>query len=537
MPRMPKMPGNAYWETRAAQRMDGYLRNSEQTMRIIGNAYQAALHNIREDIDRIYWNYARGHNLTNDEAHALLDQPVSQEEYNRILGQLNRVRDRDLRHELIVRANAPGYQYRMSRLQAMQESIHQQMLRVADVELAAAAEGFTRGIYDAYGRTLFDIQKGTGYGWAVNQIAPGTVQEILRNPWSGEHYSTRIWQNSHDLSEWLQTDLTAGMLTGESADRLAEMLEDHLGVGYRAAERLVTTEMVYMANAAEIQSYIEAGIDKYIFIATLDNRTSEQCAELDGTTHKVSDAVAGKNLPPIHPWCRSTTIAKFDDMDLARFKRAATDPVTGEETLIPANMTYGDWAKQYVKPALSPGVDEVPALRKALQNVMISTEPKAIGWLHDLGNGKSVKTRIAQIDPMILRKKDWVFDWRKESAPGVSVYALYAEGDGRIQGLMSRTEPDKFGGMEVRYIESAAHNRATAPDGQAYDGIGGHLFAEAIRQAREAHVDGYIHFIAKSGLMDYYRQNFHAMATSPRERRMAILDDAATALLQRYFGR
>lgn len=44
----------------------------------------------------------------------------------------------------------------------------------------------------------------------------------------------------------------------------------------------------------------------------MDSRTRKICNELDGKKFKVKDRQAGTNYPPMHPFCRSTTIAVID---------------------------------------------------------------------------------------------------------------------------------------------------------------------------------------------------------------------------------
>ena len=80
----------------------------------------------------------------------------------------------------------------------------------------------------------------------------------------------------------------------------------------------------------EMQSYEAAGIETYIYVATLDLRTSEVCRELDGKRFPVSKQEPGKNCPPMHPWCRSTTICDVSPEELAQMKRRARDPNTGK---------------------------------------------------------------------------------------------------------------------------------------------------------------------------------------------------------------
>ena len=98
-----------------------------------------------------------------------------------------------------------------------------------------------------------------------------------------------------------------------------------------------------------MQSYEECGIETYIFIATLDLKTSDTCRALDGKRFPVAEQQPGKNCPPMHPWCRSTTICDITDEELAQMKRRARDPVTGKVKTIPGNMTYQQWYDQNVK--------------------------------------------------------------------------------------------------------------------------------------------------------------------------------------------
>ena len=56
--------------------------------------------------------------------------------------------------------------------------------------------------------------------------------------------------------------------------------------------------------------------------------------ELDGKVFKTTDAQVVVNFPPMHPWCRSVTIANIDDDTLKTLDRRA-----GKEK-VSANMTY-----------------------------------------------------------------------------------------------------------------------------------------------------------------------------------------------------
>ena len=65
---------------------------------------------------------------------------------------------------------------------------------------------------------------------------------------------------------------------------------------------------------------------------------------------------------------------------------------------------------------------------------------------------------------------------------------LYAEGDSRLQGLVSTKIRKDIRAIEINLVEASPinnpHNKMFVR--KEYEGIGGHLFAEAIRQSYDA---------------------------------------------------
>ena len=79
-------------------------------------------------------------------------------------------------------------------------------------------------------------------------------------------------------------------------------------------------------------------IDKLEYSACIDGRTSKLCRELDGKTFKAKDGKPGKNLPSMHPFCRSTTLAVLpseEELDKA-FEDFKSDN-------IPEGMDFDEW--------------------------------------------------------------------------------------------------------------------------------------------------------------------------------------------------
>lgn len=122
-----------------------------------------------------------------------------------------------------------------------------------------------------------------------------------------------------------------------------------LNVTRNAASRLVRTANQHMASSAQLATY-EANsdlIDEYMWLSTLDNRTSSTCQSRDGKVYKV-----GKGpLPPAHPNCRSTTAPVFDDevfTDDEGIRRSMTDGMRPEVSAdkrgrTSAKTNYNEW--------------------------------------------------------------------------------------------------------------------------------------------------------------------------------------------------
>jgi len=344
-----RMPNDSYWERRARQRMASYHRSAETTIRTILLAYDRALRDITEEIERIFNRFARDSQLSPAEARRLLNEPISRSEWEEIKAKIAEIEDPHIRRRLLNRLNAPAYRARITRLQALKERIYLQCKIIADAEIRLSTYGYIDVINDAYYRAMFDIQRGLGVGFEFAMMSQRTIETILKRPWSGEHFSNRVWANTDEVARMLSQVVTAGFMSGIGIRKMIQEIEDRFNVARHAAARLVRTETTYMANAAEMESYEEAEIDRYVFVATLDLRTSPQCRQHDRKVYLVKDARPGVNMPPLHPYCRSTTRAYFGPETLEGIQRRALDPVTGKTYLVPASMPYQEWYAKFVK--------------------------------------------------------------------------------------------------------------------------------------------------------------------------------------------
>ena len=306
-----------YWEERSTERESLYQAKANKTIAEIQKAYDRAFFNIEKEF-------------------------------------LAASRQFELKGGFSAE-DAEAYVYRMNRLKAMQKQVYTEFAKLREIEERTSESLYVDLIEDSFYRNIFDIQRGTGLGFTFNLIPEKSINEILRSKWKGRNYSDSIWRNTGKLASIANEIITAGFTAGTSIQGMTKQLND-LGLhelketGKFVAERLIRTEVNYFANQGELKAYEECGIEKYRYVATLDVRTSELCRNLDGIIEAVKNAVVGDNYPPMHPFCRSTTIAVIEGETLEGLRRKARDPVTGKTYTVPADMTYKEWYKEYVAP-------------------------------------------------------------------------------------------------------------------------------------------------------------------------------------------
>ena len=335
----------AYWKARAEARVEDYTQQAERTARILRRAYDRAAASLKEHIARIYDSYGKRFGLTPEEARAMLAAPCGYEEYNRLAALILTMPDGPEKTALAARASSSAYAWRANRLENLRDTIKAQAAILAEETTRELNEQLRETIRYAESRAAYDLQRGTGLAWPCHLMDERAVTEILRNPWSGKRFSARVWSDLNALGTLLNTELTQAFLTGQSSRVTARVVADRMGVGYRAAYRLVRTETTAMAEQASLAAYKEAGLERYRYLATLDNRTSRICQNLDGQVFYVKDAQIGKNMPPMHPHCRSTKVPYLGEEWLAGKERVAKDPTTGAYVRVPQSMTYKQWRK------------------------------------------------------------------------------------------------------------------------------------------------------------------------------------------------
>jgi len=349
-----------YWEKRALERM---LR-----IELIGDDYAARIFRLYKDgfdelsteLSALFEHYAAQGDLSPIEAARYLREPLPRARADTLIKLISDVDDPDVRRKLLSRVNSGQYGARMKRLQAMQENIRAECAKVADREIAMHQEAARKVGTEAYYRTVFDVQQGTGAAIPFSQITIEEIDAVLSQRWAGDNYSARVWQNADELAEKLGEIVRLNVATGRPWERCLRELEEFMAspdqCGVYAAARLLRTETMHVYNEMSAEASSSMGAKRYRFIAVLDLKTSGVCRLHDGLKdpdtgkfYIYATRKAGVNFPPLHPWCRSIEAPYIDKSTLADITRPARNPITGEIIQIPSKLTYPEWHKKHVE--------------------------------------------------------------------------------------------------------------------------------------------------------------------------------------------
>ena len=328
---MAKSP--SYWDKRAIQRLTDAEKQSDECVKRIAKMYDQAERNIQRDIENIYANYSKATGLDVQSLKTLLTKSETDKLW------------KELKAKGLDKYVKGNYKARITRLERLQAQVYAKAKELYPKEQQAHTEHYKSVINDTYYKSIYDAQMGTGYDFAFSEIDDNMVNSLLSERWSGKNYSQRIWGNTDILAESLSEIVGGAMVSGQSIAKTSRQIRERFNVSKYYADRLVRTETNHFNNEADAMAYEEMDVDKYVFMATLDTRTSTKCQEMDGEVIPLAERKVGVNFPPLHPNCRSKTRAYMGEEIEKTLKRRARNPITGKNEIVD-NISYKEWAEK-----------------------------------------------------------------------------------------------------------------------------------------------------------------------------------------------
>ena len=301
------LSNKSYWLKRSEE-LDKVAKMTEkEVMKELSALYRDAFRSIEKEVNDFMMQYAKDHKLD----YATVTQtltPIDLAEYNQKIEELYAMY-RDTGSEYIkIEIDRLNARAKITRLQALQDAINVELTKVTH-EYQMTLEDTLIGLFTEQYKEVSEL-----LGIMAPVINREAIKTIIEYPYAGKMFSDRIWDNKDALVKHIKQNLTAGIIRGDSIQKMSRQLKKDLNVLYYQAERLVRTETNYAMNQGHLKGYADSGVvEKYEFLAAIDSRTSKLCKNQNGKVYKLSDATVGANYPPLHPNCRSTVIPVLED--------------------------------------------------------------------------------------------------------------------------------------------------------------------------------------------------------------------------------
>lgn len=192
---------------------------------------------------------------------------------------------------------------------------------------------------------------------------PERLKSIIKTPIRGRLLKEQLRDLNANTKKRVITEFRLGMIEGSSVGDMVRRIRGTKQAGYadgvwnttrREVSSFVRTAANHIGSKAREELYVKNSdvIAHVLWVSTLDARTTEVCASMDGKTFKVGEGVR----PPLHYNCRSIVIPivkswKELGIDLEQAPkgtRAAKQYSSLEKALngsVPATTTYGEWLR------------------------------------------------------------------------------------------------------------------------------------------------------------------------------------------------
>lgn len=147
-----------------------------------------------------------------------------------------------------------------------------------------------------------------GYMQGWNSVADMTIDEIsgYAETWLNNNATLRSQFTTSDLNQDIKDNVMRGIRDGYTTSQLEDRIAENISDYTHRVETLARTELNYSINQGRLDSYEEQGIEEVAILVVQDDRTCEECMELDGVLFDIQEA---REILPVHPNCRCVIIS------------------------------------------------------------------------------------------------------------------------------------------------------------------------------------------------------------------------------------
>lgn len=295
-----------YWRKREQLNIEREVLTDHERVEGIRRIIQTAQMEVLKDINDFYTKYADNEGISIQESKKRVsDFDVTQ--YENMIQRY--MRQNNLSEHAKNLLKLYNTKMKVSRQELLMMQLRAHLVAMADEQINKFHEYLSATVYAEVARQASIL--------GINLvIAPQTVQAIVETSFYGADWKTRINGDMKDLESELNHVINSSLISGKHPYKYSKRIRERFDVSAYEARRLLITETARVQVEAQRRTYEsfrdaleEEGIPlQYEYVAKLDERTTKTCKGLDGRIEKVENMVKGKNAPPMHPFCRSSTM-------------------------------------------------------------------------------------------------------------------------------------------------------------------------------------------------------------------------------------
>ena len=303
---MADLTSKDYWHKRAMRVIQIEAKKDDDVIEEVRKITNSTMSQLSNEIYSFYAKYATAEGITVDEAKKKIKQTDIKDFEARVA---QYVKNKDFSEK----ANSELRQYNTKMYVSRERMLLQQLSAIM-----VNGTALTEVEMNEYLETSVDreVERQAGILGDV-RVKPNQVRAIVNADFHGQTWSERLWGDMEQTRKMVLKTVQNTLLRGRHPNEFVPELSKKMGVTTSDAKRLLITETARVQSEAQKLHYQETmGADATIeFVAKLDGRTTDECRGADGNKIKVSEMVAGVNVPPLHPYCRSTTVPAVDEIE------------------------------------------------------------------------------------------------------------------------------------------------------------------------------------------------------------------------------
>lgn len=351
----------SYWTDRQEQLKQSAEKSESALKKRLEKFYDAEFKRLDKEIAAYYQKYGKDNVI----AYRNLLQSLSDEDKTLLMERMDDFAEKYPQYADLMPVRESIY--KLDRLQCLQYSVYMSEAEIAGYTNAQMTEYLTKLSQQGVNYGMETL----GFGKNFYSINSDAVKQFVDVPWlNEENFSTRIWNDTKKLAQYLNQDLAQGFARGDSYDKLVRNLRQRFrNVNRKNAYRLVFTEGTYVMAESSIQPFTQ-DFGQYRLSPVLDGRTCPICRGLREQIFDIKDRSPGVNFPPIHPNCRCTFEIVVDDWDKWMddyVKKHGGNPNAASDAQKPSEVRWNKIQPKNRLPSSAGTVNTVPTVLDAAE--------------------------------------------------------------------------------------------------------------------------------------------------------------------------